>query len=314
MTMFRPSRLIFRLKTFYIGLLLSAAGLMPLLAQTTTPRAAYTVTQQDGNSRVWQRTTYEAGQDGKAVPHLHQYTELASGLNHMVNGQWVASDETITILPDGTAAATNGQHQVYFPSDIYQGVIKVITPDGKTLQSQPVGLSYDDGSNTVFIAVLTNSLGQLVSSNQVIYPNAFVGINADLRYTYRKSGFEQDVVLHEQPPAPASFGLNPETVKLQLLTEFINPPEPVQRKDRGRKKNDLTDTTLRFGKMTMIHGKAFSMENSSAATKVKRNGTRVYKSWQRIQGRTFLVEELPLPTIAEDFANFAGSIRNRAEF
>ena len=189
---------------------------------------AYAIVQRDGNSQVWQRTTYETGPNGQRIPHIQKYTELATGLNHLVNGQWVASKAEIDILPDGTAAATNGQHQVYFPSDIYNGVIELVTPDGKHLKSQPIALSYDDGSNTVLIAVLTNSIGELAASNQVVYPNAFFGINADVRYTYRKSGLEQDIILHEQPPNPESLGLNPATTQLQVLTEFFGANEPEQ--------------------------------------------------------------------------------------
>ena len=80
---------------------------------------------------------------------------MASGLNHLVNGQWVESKEEIDILPNGTAAATNGQHQAYFPGDIYQGQVELVTPDGQHLKSRPIGLSYFDGTNSVLIAELT---------------------------------------------------------------------------------------------------------------------------------------------------------------
>src|ERR1700722_12626498 len=67
----------------------------------------YAITTQDGNSRVWERTTYELDPSGQPVPKKHSYTELATGLNHLVNGQWVESSEQIDTLPNGTAVATN---------------------------------------------------------------------------------------------------------------------------------------------------------------------------------------------------------------
>src|SRR5262249_1652210 len=149
--------------------------------------------------RVWRKTTYEPGPDGQLVPRVHQYTELASGLHYLKDGQWVESREEIVPLQSGGAAATNGSHQVYFPHDIYQGVIEVVTPDGRHLKSRPLGLSYFDGTNSVLIAELKHSVGRLVRSNQVVYPNAFTDFKADLRYTYTKAGFEQDIVLQEQP-------------------------------------------------------------------------------------------------------------------
>src|ERR1022692_3011571 len=144
----------------------------------------YAITVQDANSRVWQRTVYETDPAGQIVARQHSYTEVASGLNHLVNGQWVESSEQIDILPNGTAVATNGQHQAYFPGDIYQGQIELVTPDGQHLKSRPMGLSYFDGTKTVLIAELTNSIGVVVGNNQVIYPNAFTDFRADLRYTY----------------------------------------------------------------------------------------------------------------------------------
>jgi hypothetical protein len=189
---------------------------------TIPPPMDYQVVQQDANSRVWQREGYEQGPNGEVITNIQKYMELATGLNHLVGSQWVASLEKIDPQPDGTAAATNGLFQAFFPSDILNGEIELVTPGGKQLKSQPIGLSYDDGSNSVLIAVLTNSIGQIINANQVIYTNAFVGLNADLLCTYRKSGFEQDIVLREQPPTPESLNLNPVTAKIEVLTEFFN--------------------------------------------------------------------------------------------
>src|ERR1700722_3308989 len=109
--------------------------------QDVPPPTAYAVVKSDGNSRVWQRFTYEKTPAGQIVAKSHQYTELATGLNYQNNGQWVASKEEIDILPQGGAAATQGQHQVYFPGDIYNGEIELVTPDGQQLHSRPRGIS-----------------------------------------------------------------------------------------------------------------------------------------------------------------------------
>ncbi|MGB7768984.1 MAG: hypothetical protein WBN22_09060 [Verrucomicrobiia bacterium] len=224
------------MKTIYVLGMLSVCTL--LQAQTASPTAVvdsslparYVIGEPEANSRVWQKIIQTVDAQGNDIYQTNQaYVELAIGLNHLVNGQWVASTENIEISPDGSsAAATNGQHQVYFPGDIYNGVIKLVTPDGETLQSQPIGLSYFDGTNSVLLAVVTNSTGQILSSgNQVTYTNTFSGLDADLLYTYTKAGFEQDVVLQQQPPDPVSLGLNPQTTRLQVLTEFFNPPQPT---------------------------------------------------------------------------------------
>ncbi len=262
-------------------------------APSDTP---YAVVDRGANHRVWQRTTYETRPDGTQIPHIHTYTELATGLHYMKNGQWVESKEEIDILPNGTAAATQGQHKAYFPGDIYEGMIELVTPDGKHLKSRPLGLSYDDGNKTVLIAELKNSVGQLVAPNQVIYPDAFTDFKADLRYTYTKAGFEQDIVLREQPPVPEAYGLDSAKARLQMLTEFFDAPEPVQTKMATKRQNSMDDTTLAFGTMKMMRGKAFSI-GGQAQTSARSGGIPVAKSWQHLSGRTFLVEELPVQTI-----------------
>ena len=81
-------------------------------------------------------------------------------------------------------------------------------------------MSYDDGSNTVFIATLKSAQGYLTSSNQVTYRDAFTGFKADLVCTYRRGGFECDLVFRQQPPTPGDFGLDDTFSTLQLVTEF----------------------------------------------------------------------------------------------
>src|ERR1035437_1222330 len=177
----------------------------------------FQVTERGADWRVLQKTTIEHGTN-----RVHRITELATGMNYQQNGQWMESKEQITILPTGGAAAVQGRHKVYFPADIYNGVLEVVTPDGRHLKSRPLGVSYDDGSNTVFIATLKHSQGWLTSSNTVTYRDAFTGFKADLVCTYRRGGFECDLVFRQQPPTPDQYGLDNSSSTLQLVTEFFN--------------------------------------------------------------------------------------------
>jgi hypothetical protein len=259
----------------------------------------YLAVGKDANSTVWQRTVYEQDPSGNVISVTHGYTEIATGLHYQKNGQWLDSQEQISILPNGTAVAINGQHQAYFPGDIYNGQIKLVTPDGKQLYSQPLCLTFFDGTNSVVIAELTNSLGLVAGNNQVIYPNAFTGFSADLRYTYTKAGFEQDVILHEQPPTPESLGLNAATARLEMLTEFFNPPPPAIQSSvlPAQAGLTLTDQCLNFGTMQMIQGRAFlTGQNAQDA------GALVNKQWLQLEGRQILVEEVPVDAIVQALA------------
>ena len=286
-----------RLRTRAVGIA-AALALAPMCGQGQVPLAAtpipstnYSVTERGANHRVWQRVLPVAtNQQGTVTYHTNRYTELATGMHHLVGTNWVESSSTIAITPGG-GAATNGQHQVYFAANLNaSNAVEIVMPDGKRLRTHVLGLSYFDsaaGSN-VLIAELQDSLGELVRSNQVLYSNAFSNaeseagsIQADVRYTFGRIGIEQDVILRQQLPSPGNWGLSPETTELQVWTEFLDPPEPTATPSK-----DGTDVTLDFGTMRMIRGRAFLMGDLSSAAPTS-------KRWISQGGRTFLVESIP---------------------
>jgi len=280
-----------------------------LPAQTAAASSNTFITERGHNHKVIQRVSWTTNRLGQVSARTNSYTALATGMHYRdASGRWQESKEEIHLLTAGGAAATNGQHQVYFPGDIYDGVIETVTADGKRLKSRPLGISYLDGSNSVLIAELTNSVGQLLpSGNQVIYTNCFTDFTADLVATYRISGFECDLVFRGQPPGPEQFGLNPQISRLQLLTEFFDTPEPekvLRPASKSEAAAGLSDHTLKFGDMRMIRGHAFAVGSANETSKTNRTApsrrmekTPVYKSWEKIEGRTFLIEELPVRNI-----------------
>ena len=121
--------------------------------------------------------------------------------------------------------------------------------------------------------------------------NAFAGVDADLEYTCTKAGLEQDVILRQQPPAPGAFSLNSQNTKLQMLTEFFNPPQPtITATPSG-------DEELNLGTMEMVRGRAFL-----TGTNGQGGEAPVNKSWQTVQGRQILVEQVPLQALAKDLS------------
>ncbi len=243
-------------------------------------------------SRVIQSTDA----DGKAITQTNSYTELATGLHYMQDGKLVESKAEITILPQGGAAATQGQHKDYFPANLNGGVIDLVMPDGRELKSQIRGLGYYDkatGKN-VLLAEVRDTEGTLYPPNVIVYENAFNGLQADVRYTYRRSGFEQDVILREQPPTPKELGLAPDTTRLEVLTEFIESPTPAKRTVGLESKASDADQSLYFGAMTMVRGRAFSTGEPSRTNRP----VAVSKSWEQIEGRPFLIEQVDYNQIA----------------
>jgi hypothetical protein len=68
-----------------------------------------------------------------------------------------------------------------------EGAIDLQSPEGKRFRSNILGLAYYDSAtgNSVLIGQIQDSQGELIASNQVLYPDAFSGVRADVRYTYR---------------------------------------------------------------------------------------------------------------------------------
>ncbi|MDB6019247.1 MAG: hypothetical protein JWR19_3736 [Pedosphaera sp.] len=261
-----------------------------LASQAEVETTPYTVVAKGANHRTWQRTTTETGPRGEVRQHIHSYNEIQTGMHYWQDGQWVEASTDIQITPTGAIAA-HGQHQVTFAANINSaGAIDITTPEGKHLRGHILGLSYFDAATgtNVLIAELKDSIGELLpTKNQVLYADAFTDFKADIRYTYTQAGLEQDVILRECPPSPTEWGLNPATTRLDVLTEFIDPPKPgvTRRQMRGG-----PDQQLDFGAMQMGQGKAFMVGTAS-------DEVLVNKQWANFGGRTVLVEEVPVSQI-----------------
>ena len=226
----------------------------------------YAVAERGANYNIWESTNSQSIGVGQ-----HRFVEWATGLNYTnASGHWVPAREEIDACSSG-AIAQYGQHQVSFANDLNTvGAIDVMMPDGKHLQSDILGLSYYDtasGTNVV-IAEVTDCQGEIVGSNQVVYANAFNGVNANVCYTYTKAGLEQDVILLEQPPTPESFGLSSASSVLQVITEFTSAPTPTVTASTAG--SSLPDEWVNFGAMQLIRGKAFLLGTNLPAVAVAR--------------------------------------------
>ncbi|HEV2211228.1 MAG TPA: glycoside hydrolase family 9 protein [Verrucomicrobiae bacterium] len=276
---------------FVLGLSLSSSG------QTGPNISAYQVTEAGPHHRVWQRVEYETSATGQQVPHLHSYRELGTGLNYWDTNAntWAASQERIVPTAEG-AAALQGQHKIFFPYNLNQGVIEMITPEGQHLLSQPLAIAYSSGTNTVIIAELRDCAGEIVGSNRVAYSEAFSGLKATLVYTYEKAKFSQDIVIQQQPQPPEAYGLDSSTTRLQVLTEFFAPPEPSVTTTRlATPFGEAEDDDVGFGVMTLARGRAMMLGTNAPAADVN-------KRWLRVNQRRFLLEEIPVPQIADQLS------------
>jgi hypothetical protein len=138
---------------------------------------------------------------------------------------------------------------VEFASDIASDRPVVVTaPDGRTLAFRPAFLVFSDGSQSVLIGEVTNSIGEIVFPSEVIYRHAFSGILAHIRYEYNAlaNTLTQDILLEEQPPELPKE-LDPRTARLEVWSAWFD-SEPVAIRERTF---DLLDgeTRLNFGRL-----------------------------------------------------------------
>ena len=283
------------------------AGLRPTVTNDRDTRSPWAIQRRGQHDARWEsilQVTNPA--TGRVQIQTNAFTVLAAGLHywHEGEGQWFESREEIEIV-DGGAVARHGAHQAAFAANLnVAGAIALTTPEGHLLRSHVLGLAYTDVAmgKSILIGGIQDSVGS-VQGNQVHYADAFDGpFRADVRYTYAKSGLEQDVVLVQQPPAPEDYGLDERTTRLEIWTEFLQPPAP-ERTKRPLKFSprrdgqpaiadpEFSDETLTFGTMMIGAGAAFRLDHSRLPSPTDAP-VPVGKEWLTLRDRTFLVEKV----------------------
>jgi hypothetical protein len=188
---------------------------------------------------------------------------------HYWDGQWKETAEEI-VLVDGGGLASRGPHKAFFAANINSvPAVELTFPDERALRTRILGIAYYDPvtGTSELIAELRDSIGELVSANQIIYRDCFDGIKADVRFAYRKAGFEQDIILRQKPQPPGFYGMS-EHSRIQVWTELFDPPTPAtqtlvlrREEDALKRANmidpDFKDQALNFGTMQIGRGRAF---------------------------------------------------------
>jgi len=289
---------------------------------STNAASEWRVKSRSEHQTEWSTIRYSTNAGtGRVRATTNSYVELATGLNRLdpATGQWVESREFLELTKDGAVARQAG-HQAVFAANLNtSGAIELTTIDRKVLRSHVLGLAYTDAASgkSILIAGIKSSVGEIVG-NQVIYRDAFDGkFKADVRYTYSKAGFEQDVILRENPPSPADYGMDPSTARLEVWTEFLDAPQPVKTVSDLKVETDLqvrqamvdpdlTDESLDFGAMRIGIGNAFPLEGNPDA--LDRTDVPVGKNWLRLEGRDFLIEKVDYGDVLPDLEKLPASV------
>jgi hypothetical protein len=236
----------------------------------------------------------------------HRIVTLADGLNFWNGKQWVASDPTLVPDRDGFSALKL-QHQTHLARDLcVSNAVSVVTPDGLSLNSTPVAIGLFEPGTGAFrvIGAIKNSIGQLIATNSVVFPDCFNGVCANTFYTTAAGGFEQDVEFTGALD-PSDWGFSTNS-RIQIITEFYNPPTPdelerpiyVEENPAVRAEMAVPDTIdyqLGFGRFVMTQGSAYVEESDAVPNGI---AAVVSKEFVVTNGRSFLVESVPYAAIA----------------
>lgn len=235
----------------------------------------------DENSRFVRSVSLTSLSDTLPVRLTNSFIEVAAGM-HVKNpdGTWTKADPQIKGTRYG-AEAVGARHKVFFSANLNADrAIRLTLPDGAELSSRVAGLSYSDPTTgrSVLLAVVKDSVGQIVGANEVIYTNAFEGVECDVQYINTRASLEQNVILRSDIPDPAFFGLS-EASTLQVITEFYDSPIPDVRSSHCKsavemKGGERDAESLIWGNAEIRRGRAFALGARSLS-----NSLPVMKKW-----------------------------------
>jgi len=272
----------------------------------------WTVTERGPHYAVHEREEVVDLGGGQVERVEQRYIEMATGMHYMEDGQWKESREEFIVLSDGYAVAAQGQHKVIVSPILNDanGAVDMETPDGKRMRSTILGLALRDRvtDQQLLVAEIRDGVvGRKVSSNEILFEDCFDDLRADVRLTYKRGGFHQDVILRERfdPVWLEKNGFNPETTRLEIWTEFFEAPTPQVRQWVVSKVDDpvlraalaepdILNDDLDFGVMQMPMGRAYAKKAGGTSDKP----TLMPKRWVTIDGRRFLVESISLFDLA----------------
>jgi hypothetical protein len=252
--------------------------------------------------RTWERVSSYVTSYGRVVNRTSSVQEIGTGICYWDGAEWKDTEEVFELFRDG-AVARKGPHQVIISPRITDApAIDMLTPDGKRLRCRLFGVVYRDtitGNNVLVAEPNPDSIATLVPPNRIVWENALLDFAADLQLTYTRAGVEAELILRERPDAPDAWNLSAKDTRIQVWTEWFDPPEPRKDVEVVREETDpnlrqvmadpqVIDETLDFGHMRFVQGRAFRIGEGTDAEAV-----RVAKQWVNLEnGRTFLIESV----------------------
>ena len=294
------------MKTLYLIILILASASWNARGDANRPVSIQTnvtsVVRSPFSSAVNRATRRVPGNTALRSTQLNASNHLATTA---VSARSVSqSDIQRMELSSNSARAGFGLHKVGFAGSLGGAQpVSITTPDNHRLSFRPIMLAYYDTASgqTVPLAEVRDCGGGVQWPDRVIYTSAFSDLNADVQYVCTPNSLEQNIILRQCPPAPENLGLNPETTRLEIWTEWFD-TAPVRTQQsvvtlragtNGANAVTASDTALDFGTMKIVRGRAFNLDGAPDAVPVA-------KEWAEVQGRKFLLEAVDYKAIQQN--------------
>ncbi|MBI3416760.1 MAG: hypothetical protein HY043_15835, partial [Verrucomicrobia bacterium] len=264
------------------------------------------------NQQTVQTTTLLTDANGVVTTNVGSYIELAAGMHYVgPKGEYLPAVAEFELLGGNAVARRTAFSVILSPSPTDAQPVDILLPDGSRLVNRCAGLGWFDAATgkSVLFAEPRAVAGVLSPTlDELIYPDCFDHITASLRYRLTIGGLEADVILGSQPPTPQSFGLNPDTCRLTVMTELLQSPpatldvrvlkeetDPAVR--AAMAEPDFIDATIDFGSMLLPPGVALNLGDQLTAEELE-DAIPVAKHLESSAGRTFLFEDVLLSDLA----------------
>ena len=270
------------------------------------------------NHKVVERLIPSTNAIGRLETRTNSYWHYQPGLHYRDASGMLRASEAKWRESTGAVVADSLQHRVRLTQRLGRAdSTQVLLPDGRTLSSQVVAIRYREvaSGKTAILGRVRESRARSLGTTQMVYPDAFDSISADLRYTVSTSGIEQDVILREAPPSPESLGMDPETTWIEVLTEFHHAEFAAVRAARVHqtwnsigvpaeiRAIERQDIVIGFGSMEIGKGRAFAIGSENG------DSLPVGKRWVLEDGKRYLVEAIEYRSARNQLAKLPGRDR-----
>ncbi|MCL5098675.1 MAG: hypothetical protein M1608_14330 [Candidatus Omnitrophica bacterium] len=162
----------------------------------------------------------------------------------------------IQVYPSG-AVADQGPDKALFSPDLNApAVFDLQLSDGIRLRGGIRAIRLTDTALDQSVTVATvkaSAPGELVPPNQIVHSRCFIGLAADVVLVWKHNAFSQSVIFQERPILPEGF--SPDSIRLEVLTEWIEASEPTRCQATVNPLDQPTlvdDVTIGWGSSVML--------------------------------------------------------------